>query len=285
METLANIYSPNTSLDARLGVQSYAEEIWFLLHHSEDTARRTLTVTSYMDDSGTDDNSNIAFIGGTLMNRSGFLSFEGYWNRILHDYRLDSIHMTDFVRPYGRHIGMGQEMKLSLFSDVTKQINDHKIYSVAIGVAQADYRSLLSQHVHRRLIGPYGLAFLSAGVLNGCAAEWSEYRGTIAYLVDRGHFEDQILGAHGLLVDIEKKLDKKDEPAVHTGAIAFDTDDNNVAIQAADVIAWASRRNEEPGGLSGEFDPLRGIFEDQYTPDGRPTRWWGANGWSASLPM
>ena len=206
------------------------------------------------------------------MNRSGFLSFEGYWNRILHDYRLDSIHMTDFVRPYGRHIGMGQEMKLSLFSDVTKQINDHKIYSVAIGVAQADYRSLLSQHVHRRLIGPYGLAFLSAGVLNGCAAEWSEYRGTIAYLVDRGHFEDQILGAHGLLVDIEKKLDKKDEPAVHTGAIAFDTDDNNVAIQAADVIAWASRRNEEPGGLSGEFDPLRGIFEDQYTPDGRPTR-------------
>ena len=48
--------------------------------------------------------------------------------------------MVDFVRPNGKHIGIGEEMKLSLFADMAKLINSHKLYSLLIAISQEEFK-------------------------------------------------------------------------------------------------------------------------------------------------
>jgi len=48
----------------------------------------------------------------------------------------------------------------------------------------------------------------------------------------------------------------------HTGALATDTDDRVPALQAADAIAWASRKMELHGKLPEGFEPLSEILRE-----------------------
>jgi hypothetical protein len=55
----------------------------------------------------------------------------------------------------------------------------------------------------------------------------------------------------------------------HVGALAFDSDTNNSALQAADVIVWSSHRRLSRG-LTNEFAPLGKIFEERFDVAGKP---------------
>ena len=44
--------------------QRHLDDLWWLLHRSEDPNRRTALLTCYIDESGTDSNSTIAVVGG-----------------------------------------------------------------------------------------------------------------------------------------------------------------------------------------------------------------------------
>jgi hypothetical protein len=55
----------------------------------------------------------------------------------------------------------------------------------------------------------------------------------------------------------------------HVGALAFDSDTNNTALQAADVIVWASHRALSDG-LTDEFAPLRKLFAERFDASGKP---------------
>ena len=48
----------------------------------------------------------------------------------------------------------------------------------------------------------------------------------------------------------------------HTGALAQDSDDRVPPLQAADVIAWASRKTELEGALPQGFEPLAGVLRE-----------------------
>ena len=78
-----NIYLRNPS--AILRPQDFslsADDLWFLMHHSEDNARRSLAVTCYVDDSGTSEEFFFVVLGGVVMNRPLFLDFEIYWRKV-----------------------------------------------------------------------------------------------------------------------------------------------------------------------------------------------------------
>jgi hypothetical protein len=130
------------------------------MHDSYAAGRQTYALTSYFDDSGSEDNSAMTTLGGLVMSREAFLDFDKKWSRVLESYRISQpLKMTAFVRPYGKHIGMFHEMKLALFREISTVINDHKLYSLSVSVSQEDFDAELSVEVRRGLIGPYGLAF------------------------------------------------------------------------------------------------------------------------------
>ncbi len=177
------------------------------------------------------------------MNKPRFLEFNFDWDKMLKEFRVHRIHMTDFVRPYGQYSTMLPEMKKALFPTVSKFINRKKDYSLSIGIPQADYKSLLSTEVCHELMGPYAMAFFTAVLANREALKIRNYNNKVAYLVDKGskHHHEQMQAAHTVILYLEKARGEK-----HTGAMASDIDDNNNALQAADVIAWSYHRQWNP---------------------------------------
>jgi hypothetical protein len=228
------------------------------MHHSDDPDRTALAVTCYMDDSATHEGSVVAVIGGVLMNRPNFINCASVWADILHRYRITPpLKMSSFVRPGGRNIGMPHELKLALFQEVADAINNHKIYSISVAVPQVDFKELIAMDVYRKLMAPYALCFIAAAGINERLATFLGYPGKISYLIDEGSsYQDQLLTAHTTVIESERIAGR----IPHTGSIAFASDDDNATLQAADVIAWSSRRKAEYGSLDNEFAPLQEIL-------------------------
>jgi len=227
------------------------------MHHSDDPAKRGMIC--YCDDSGSHEESKVAVVGSIVLNKERFLNLDRKWDKLLDEFKIDGIHMADFVRPHGRYVTMPQEMKISLFTSVAKQIILNRIYSATISVPHADFKALLSPEIYRTVMGAYSMAFFGMLLLNSAIAHATNYNGKIGYLVDKGshNHHDQIDAAHTVLLMWERRAPEIDR---RTGALAFDLDDNNNALQAADVIAWTYRRRAELLTFGDEFVPLLNIF-------------------------
>lgn len=245
------------------------------MHHHESEDQAMMFLTHYCDDSGSDDASPVTAIGGPVMSKERFAVFDDAWARLLHRYRISSpLHMTDFGRPHGKCIGMHFEMKLALFSEVAELINEHKFYSVSIGIPQPDFRALMPDEAAKELTSPYALAFFLTVMLNqGLARLISDKETETSYLVDSGSAcAQQLLAAHARLLKHEKAEGK----FRHTGAMGFDTDDRVSALQAADVIAWSARKRQITGPLAEEFAPLNDVL-DEHPPKSVVGKWRGTH--------
>lgn len=237
-----------------------AEGLWFLMQQSDNPALNGMVLTCYCDDSGTHEESKYAVLGGLILSKRNFFDLSKQWQKILSEFRIEKIHMQDFVRPYGRYSAMNPEMKIALFLAITKAILNFKTYSVSVAVLQSEYKAVLSMEVYRKLLGPYALAFLAMTTINKRVAEITSYKYRLAYLVDQGseNHHDQLKAAHYILQGLEEGFNN---PFI--GAMAFDTDDRNYALQAADVIAWAAHRALEGSDFGEEFAPLKRLLRNQ----------------------
>jgi hypothetical protein len=229
------------------------------VQRSDDTEKRA-ALTCYCDDSGSHEESKFAVVGGIVLDRKRFVAMHHRWYEILKDFRLSKIHMKDFVRPGGCHCTLPAEMKIALFTSVTDAILEYKFYSVSAAVPQIDYKRLLSERVYRKFIGAYALAFLSLYCVNNYVGQSTGHLKRMAYLIDKGsdHHHEQLHGAHTAILRAEEK-----QGWSFTGAMAADSDDNNYALQAADVIAWAHHRKLESQDFGAEFQPLMRLLEQK----------------------
>jgi hypothetical protein len=221
----------------------------------------------YLDDSGSDDGSPLVTCGGLVMSRLDFKEFCKRWKRMYKRNRFagyileEPLHMSDFLG-MGKYAGLLPEFKRALFRDVAKLINEHKAYSLSVAIRQEDYFSELSKDVRELLIGPYAFAFFSIVLASQYVSERHPegpfYK--TGYLVDRGFgHQDQLNEAHRIIVEFEQELGE----FRHTGSLATDTDDDWPPLQAADAIAWASRKLALQGSLPEGFEPLgTALLED-----------------------
>lgn len=235
------------------------------MHHSEDPERKSAAVTCYCDDS---DSDTLAFIGGPVFNRWSFLRFNEEWAWTLDYFKIDFIHMNDFVRPHGKYAGMYPELKLALFTRLTKAIRHNRVYSISLAIPKTDFKELIAPDISRELMQPYTMAFFMAVMLNNAVTKVHSFDDRVAYLVDHGKFEKQLLDAHRLVLEWERVTGEFS----HTGSMSFAHDDKENALQAADVITWSARRRREAGTLDGEFAPLQKLLEDQIDIEKRKVR-------------
>jgi len=238
--------------------ESYPEALWFLMQHSDDPKRRAMALTCYCDDSGSHEESTFAVVGGIVMDKKRFIGLHHRWYDILREFRLDKIHMREFVRPSGRYCTLPREMKIALFNSVSSAILEFKFYSISAAVPQVEFKRLLSQEIYREFMGAYALAFVPAYSANNYVGQATGYVNRMAYLIDKGsnHHHEQLNGAHTAILHTEKKLGWD-----FTGAMAADLDDRVYALQAADVIAWTHHRKLDSQEFGPEFEPLRKLIE------------------------
>jgi hypothetical protein len=198
-----------------------------------------------------------------VFSRIQFKAFRKRWSVLLQKYRIpEPLHMADFVRPNGQHVGIGKEMKLSLFRDASKLINSHKLYSFSISIPLADFNALMTKDMRKMISGPYSFAFFSAVLFNSSVAEKKGFDERVAYLVDRGcAHPEQIIDTHAVIQKTELKSGKRS----HTGGLDWGSDDLVQALQAADLIVWSARRRET-GDLGNEFEPLNEALREGKPP-------------------
>jgi hypothetical protein len=246
------------ALDER---ENYIDDLWFLLHHSEDENELVIGLTSYLDDSGSDDGSKIVTIGGPVMSRIQFKAFSKRWDKMLAKNRIESpLHMSDFMG-MGKYASMAPEFKRALFLDVCRLVREHKQYSLSVAIAQPEFRGEFGEAVSKNLIGPYAFAFFTMVAAHQTMSQRLQSGPQrVSYLVDLGFGQQWQLGeAHGVIVKNEKVNGLN-----YTGALAFDSDDRVPALQAADVIAWTSRQRELRATkvLPEGFEPLSEVIGD-----------------------
>jgi hypothetical protein len=230
-----------------------------------------LGLTFYLDDSGSDVGSPLVTCGGLLMSRLDCTAFSG---RLIKMYERHQklpgppleppLHMTDFTG-MGKYAGWYPEFKRVLFRDVAKLINEHKLYSLSIAVSQIEFSEELSEDVRTGLIGSYAFAFFALVAAHQTLSE-KQASGPLktAYRVHRGfNHQDQLNQAHKLMVGFEEALGG----FRHTGALATGSAHDVPPLQAADAIAWASRKMELDGKLPEGFEPLsESLREDTGNP-------------------
>jgi hypothetical protein len=204
------------------------------------------------------------------MTRIDFKHFSNRWAKLFQRNQFvghnieQPLHMSDFLGT-GKHASLRPELKRALFREAATLINEHKLYSISTAVSQVEFKSELSHEVRSELIGPYGFAFFALVLAHQTLSE-RQSGGPVktAYLVDRGFgHQYQLNQAHKLIVDFETAL----RMGRHTGSLAVAADDHVPPLQAADVIAWASRRMQVQGKLPEGFEPLEEVLrEDTERP-------------------
>jgi Protein of unknown function (DUF3800) len=226
-------------------------------------------LSCHCDDSGSHEEAKVSVVGGIVLSAPRFIDLFVRWGKILKEFRLDKIHMRDFVKPHGRYSTLPSEMKTALFTSVAEAINATKIYTVSAAMPQVEYRTLLTPEICREFMGPYALAFMIVTIINRMAVSLTEYDSRVAYIVDKGseHHYEQLNGAHTVILHIENR-----EGEAFTGPMTADLDDNNYGLQAADVVAWTYHRKLESPEFGDEFRPLLPIVEHKLERPNQKTK-------------
>lgn len=212
--------------------------MWIILHNSQTSTNETASVRLYLDESGgKDPNTPKAVVGGMLINYSHFVHFEDAWDRMLDAHGLIApLHMKEF----GKNGKFGQISvcrRRGIFSEAAQLINSHKIGSQSSTLTNSEYESLIPKEA-RDIISPYFMCFNLALMANHKLAEGT-YDKKIPFILDIGNpYANQVRQAHATALTMQKS----GEMFLHLGGLYFDDDAEFGTLQAADIIAWGTRR-------------------------------------------
>ncbi|MBZ5594188.1 MAG: DUF3800 domain-containing protein [Acidobacteriia bacterium] len=237
------------------------------MQHSDDESREAAVVSWYLDESGTDDPSPTAVVGGLLVNKYHFGSFQGAWNPILKKHGIEPpLHMKDFRRPNGRLADVSNHQRKALFEEIVPLINTHKVYSMAATLTTAKYDQYFSKTFKKESMGVYGSCFILFTLMNHLLAQQNKRDDRIPFLMDTGNpYKHHVVEAHEAMVELQKA------EFFNLGSLTFDDDEQIQALQAADVVAWASRQSTI-GPFTNGYEPLSGLFDEAHVQEPYPEK-------------
>jgi Protein of unknown function (DUF3800) len=206
----------------------------------------------YIDESGTDSNLPIAVVAGLLLDGKGFFWLGQEWDKILERHKITGpIHMREFG-PDGRFKDLSHDDRRTLFGDLVKAINEHKLMSTA-GTLTSDLYRQTFRGVTK--LSMYAACFCNVAMVCGIGLEKrGQHRWPLAFTLDKGNnYKAQIIESKPVIMKTFPRVSR----------ICFDSDDNVVALQAADVLSWAVRRDLS-GTFAHGFEPLKDLFDLQH---------------------
>jgi hypothetical protein len=237
--------------------------LWWVMHRSDEESRQVAVVTFYLDESGTHEGSAIAVVGGLLLNKEGFRALDDTWREILARHSiLPPLHMKEFRRPDGRLADVSNDQRRALFSDVVKVINENKIYSIAASLTPDRFKKYFDKTFRRETMSVYGMCFILCAHRNYLRTQQNHYDENIPFLMDSGNqYAEHVRAAHAAMQEDQWKT-------MRVGSLTFDKDEDWSPLQAADVIAWASRTRVQRGSFDNGYEPLAGLFDKAHDQQG-----------------
>ncbi len=215
-------------------------------------------VHCYLDESATDGSTQIAVVGGIVTNSSLLKGLDSEWMAMITDYPAlpSGIHMKDFGRD-GPLRNMPLADRLSLFERAVSIIEKHSIYTLATTLEYRRYQALLPDEV-KSVMSMYAMTFMGCVIANREIALNKGLISPIAYKMDSGNpYAKHVCDAHLGILRIQ------DNYPMNVGSLDFEDDEKVPALQAADLICWASRRKATDGSFKRGYRNLEALLSSK----------------------
>jgi Protein of unknown function (DUF3800) len=214
--------------------------------------RLFVILTAYYDESGTHEGSPATVLAGFVGTTNDWVDFEIEWSKVLRKYGLTHVRAKQLFHGQGQFKRWSDEQFDHLWADLMYVLQERKqIFASKSVLREDDYRMFYVSDgpaKKERLDTRYALCFRSflhflPAVRSGAIA--------VNFVLESGHKN----GGDALRVFDETKNDKTIPWRRSIGSLSFGTKQDSPALQAADLLAYCSYREE------------REIIEDG-SPDG-----------------
>jgi hypothetical protein len=217
----------------------------------------------YLDESGTDNNSDVAVVAGVVVNMKYSYWLQRDWLACLFRHDIASpFHMRECGKERFRKV-YGNTLKRVL-SELVAIVNEYKTLSVA--------STLTSNHYRRSFDGitelsMYGASYAEVVMINGVKSRQDGYYDKIRYCLDEGNiYRPQVEQAQDFLLSTEHKS------PLNLGDLRFESDTEFCALQAADLVSWSVRRKLTTK-LKEEHAPLEELFDARHVQVNYEKEW------------
>jgi hypothetical protein len=213
----------------------------------------TAALRLYLDESGGEDpGTPHSVIGGILIYRPAFELFEDAWSQMLRDHRIpDGIHMKEFGRRHGNLALMPDCSRRELLTEACKLIRQYRAVTMANTLSNDEYQAHVPE-IARKRYSVYAMGFSLMVMMNHKLAEFNKYEDPIPIIMDSGNPKSgQVRRAHAFMQNKFQKVAN-----LHLGGLTFDDDKVWGVLQAADIIAWGTRRRVSGVPFGFGFSPI-----------------------------
>jgi uncharacterized protein DUF3800 len=234
-----------------------------------------LNLIAYTDESGIHDQAKSVVVAGWVSTKELWAEFTLQWESVLCEYGARKLHTHQLGRaardkPGGLYTGWDDAKAERFLRDLIPVARDNVIFGLAASVSVKDYEEITKTKLGLDWGKPFYFAFeFFLRQLSGCVKREP--------LNSQFAAHERLLLIYGRQRDYRKQMeaafdDLKDKRAIdhRIGDILISEDDNQVPLQAADLLAHsfytmfdrklAGKTVIEPGSLYEELNSKRNIF-------------------------
>jgi hypothetical protein len=201
---------------------------------------------AFIDDSGSGGDSPYYILAGYSAPETAWAAFWPDWQTALDIApKLEYFKMSEAESLKGQFLGFSAERRTQRVNQFIDVIQAHDLQEASTAVSAEAYRDIFYPVMHKSHASPYYLAFI--GMVSALAGI-NRYSGS-AESTDFIFDEQEGMENRALRMYIAVK---KHFPERQFGRVAFRSDRQMIALQAADLVAWQIRRFRSTPG-----EPLR----------------------------
>jgi hypothetical protein len=223
-------------------------------------------IVCFLDESATDArDSDQAVVGGIVLNRKDIAEFDASWKSMLARHGAPAgIHMIK-LGPKGPYPHLVGEACAALLTEAVRIINTSRIFTFGASTDNRRHEALFSQDLREKYFSVYTMAFMMAVEINRASAARAGYLGDIDYVLDEGNRYRPHVKAMYDIIRVTPDLAQ-----FKVGSLEFCNDSGIPSLQAADIIAWATRRVKAGKPFKDVHEPLEGLFDSCYADSPAP---------------
>jgi hypothetical protein len=196
----------------------------------------------YIDDSGKEHDSYSLVLAGYMAPDDAWASFSQNWQRILDDANVPAFHMVDAFRMGRDYQHLGPLGRNQLVQNLLSCITQHVEHAFVLSIDMEAYRHWFARYEEPDLIPtrPYHFAFHSIQLM--IADHIYQYRDDedfrVILDVQGGESSRKLFEG----VSLNQSFVSSKRPHMRLPKPTFETDHIALPLQASDMLAWLSRR-------------------------------------------
>lgn len=198
----------------------------------------------YIDDSGKENDSPSFVLAGYLASAEAWSAFSQQWQGILDDANIPAFHMVEAWRMGHKYRHLGILGRNQLVQDLLSCITQYVEHAFVLSIDLEAYRHWFAREEEPDLVPtrPYHFAFHSIQLLIAdYIYRWRDDKDFRVIFDEQGGESARILLN---AVDRSKAFAATKRPHMRMPIPTFETDLDAIPLQAADMLAWLSRRED-----------------------------------------